>query len=1102
LNEIYFPQIAVLGPWKTELGLVNYSSSAVIVTITAYRPDGKPFDTASLKNNPVTRGLAPGGSFQEDVATLFGFSGNSTLDGWIKIESTSSSVNGYVSYGSEKSAAAVASMPQGLTRALFSHIGTTQEFFTGVALLNPGAVSANVRVVALRANGQILGSFDTVLQTGQRISKLINELIPQAAGQAGGFIWVKSDQPIFLSELFGTTSALANVPPQPALPGYQPDSSAITLRIIPPLAQVLAGTSQQFQAQGTSGSFNWKVNGVPGGSSASGNVTPAGLYTAPATIPNPQLVTITADNNTQVAGATVDVLQKTTLVQSLGLIQSVAYLSSLQKLYTAELISSVTAKASSSLPPLGLADTSSGIFEIGAAGSRISLASFSNEIVSKMIPFTASDEKEYLLLAGSTTGRILRLDPVSKQSLAVFAGLNEPSAMVVDPVTGNLLVAEKDKITSIPRSALELGLTKSFEGEERASTVYSEAGATGITVDACSGKIYFTVNIREFLNVTSQLRVLDRTNGKVTVLLNGLKNPGQLLALYRSGVSCPSLHLFLAERTADRVALFIPADGNLNSWIPARSPADLAFLPPGSPLASTEGVLMLEVTSILTSAVQFAPALELYKTQPSNPFPPNLNSGVGVTLNPAAARLTRGATQQFKAIVTGTTNAAVNWSTTGGSVSPSGLYTAPMSLGTYTVRATSQADPSRFSEAAVQVYAVDISIAPASVTLDPQATYQFTATVFGNPNTAVTWFAAAGNITGTGLYTAPTTPGVFRVRVTSQADPSAFAEAFVRVRGIAVTITPPSASVAPLGSIQFAATVSGSTNTAVTWTATGGSINSAGLYQAPQTAGTYTIRATSDVDTEAFAQAVVTVVANVNVSISPSNVSLGTGASQQFNAAVSGSNNTSIIWTTTGGTVSSSGLYVSPQKPGLYRVRAASQADPNKFAEATVTVVSVKVVVSPSAVLLNPGGSQQFFAAVTGTSNTAVTWVTTGGKITSSGFYTAPLTSSTYTVRAYSVADPSKYDEAVVRLTDVRVSISPTSAAMVWGETKQFTATVTGSSNTAVTWSTTGGSVSSSGLYTAPFSSGTYKVRATSQADPNRFAEATVTVTLMISKSD
>jgi hypothetical protein len=63
-------------------------------------------------------------------------------------------------------------------------------------------------------------------------------------------------------------------------------------------------------------------------------------------------------------------------------------------------------------------------------------------------------------------------------------------------------------------------------------------------------------------------------------------------------------------------------------------------------------------------------------------------------------------------------------------------------------------------------------------------------------------------------------------------------------QNITVSVSPPSATVAPNGSQQYTATVTGTTNTAVTWSATTlqggttgvGTINASGVYTAPPTA--------------------------------------------------------------------------------------------------------------------------------------------------------------------------------------------------------------------------------------------------------------------------
>jgi hypothetical protein len=78
------------------------------------------------------------------------------------------------------------------------------------------------------------------------------------------------------------------------------------------------------------------------------------------------------------------------------------------------------------------------------------------------------------------------------------------------------------------------------------------------------------------------------------------------------------------------------------------------------------------------------------------------------------------------------------------------------------------------------------------------------------------------------------------------------------------------------------------------------------------------------------------------------------------------------------------------------------------------------------------------------------------------------------------------------------VTVSPSIAHALPSATVTFTATVTGQSSAAVTWSVqegaSGGSVSSTGAYTAPSAAGTYHVVAASQADATKTGTATVIV--------
>jgi hypothetical protein len=76
----------------------------------------------------------------------------------------------------------------------------------------------------------------------------------------------------------------------------------------------------------------------------------------------------------------------------------------------------------------------------------------------------------------------------------------------------------------------------------------------------------------------------------------------------------------------------------------------------------------------------------------------------------------------------------------------------------------------------------------------------------------------------------------------------------------------------------------------------------------------------------------------------------------------------------------------------------------------------------------------------------------------------------------------------------VVVTISPATAMVNAGQTVQFSATVTGSTNTKINWSASGGMISGDGLFTAPATGGGYIVKATADANAKDSATGLVTV--------
>jgi len=76
----------------------------------------------------------------------------------------------------------------------------------------------------------------------------------------------------------------------------------------------------------------------------------------------------------------------------------------------------------------------------------------------------------------------------------------------------------------------------------------------------------------------------------------------------------------------------------------------------------------------------------------------------------------------------------------------------------------------------------------------------------------------------------------------------------------------------------------------------------------------------------------------------------------------------------------------------------------------------------------------------------------------------------------------------------ITVTVKPPTASLAAGGQQQFSATVTGTTNTSVTWSATGGTISSTGYYTAGSNAGNFSVMATSAADNSKTGNAAITV--------
>ena len=214
---------------------------------------------------------------------------------------------------------------------------------------------------------------------------------------------------------------------------------------------------------------------------------------------------------------------------------------------------------------------------------------------------------------------------------------------------------------------------------------------------------------------------------------------------------------------------------------------------------------------------------------------------------------------------------------------------------------------------------------------------------------------------------------------------------------ISISVSPTTITVPANQSQQFAANVTGTSNTAVTWTVSVGSaISQTGLYTAPPSIPDppkATVTATSQADPTKSASATVTVVPGVQMV--PATINVQANATQYFFLNVFGVTNPVFTWSVVGGdsngTIAPFGLgqqqanYTAPATvptPAQVTVKAVLQSDPTVSGTATVTVILIvpSITVNPNPATLSVFSTLQFFAVTNNLSNGAVTWLVNGVK--------------------------------------------------------------------------------------------------------------------------
>ena len=554
---------------------------------------------------------------------------------------------------------------------------------------------------------------------------------------------------------------------------------------------------------------------------------------------------------------------------------------------------------------------------------------------------------------------------------------------------------------------------------------------------------------------------------------------------------------------------------------------------------STTTTPSITLTGLTPSTTYYLNPYSLLNSQVAN-NPIVINTGNGstsvtsVSASCSVVSLILGGSAGCSAAVQGSGNysSAVTWSTSIGSISSTGVLSAPLTLlaPSITVTATSVTDSTKSGSVTLSlgagsaITAVAVSCKATTLVDGSTTTCTPTVTSTGSISTAVTWSTTAGSISSTGLLTAPKTGTSVTVTATSVANPSKKASVALTltplptISGVLVTCQATSISVSTSTPCASSTTGTGSFTSAVTWSTSAGSITPAGVLTAPANGSSVTVKATSTEDPTKSGTTVVSLTAalaisNPHVTVTSTTVTVTwTLNSTQANSAVSYSTPGSAesitpynpstsaqpTFTLNGFKPSTPvSLVLQSWLPNGQSVSASLSATTSAGSS---TISSVAVYCSSNSV--QAGSTLACSPGVTGTGSysNAVTWSTSAGSITSAGVLTAPKTGTSVVIKATSVQDTSKFATKTIAINQTSavngITVQCSGASVQAGSSLPCSAGVagTGSFSTAVTWSASAGSINPAGLFTASTTNPSVTLTATSVQDPTKSGKATIAV--------
>ncbi len=209
-TRLYSAQLAATPDLESLLAFVNTSDEPRVLSLNFVNGDGTIGATATVE-------LLSHQAVQRSAQEWFIWHEPNQV-GSLRVDCSGWGVLGQIIFRERSRAdyaAAVPLLTAGDSSIVFNQVAEDGDLFTGLALFNPGDEPASVRVEVFSAAGTRVGERTLDLAAGSRLAELLNQLVPESAGQIQGYIRVTSSTPIIAQQLFGDyrQTYLAAVPP-------------------------------------------------------------------------------------------------------------------------------------------------------------------------------------------------------------------------------------------------------------------------------------------------------------------------------------------------------------------------------------------------------------------------------------------------------------------------------------------------------------------------------------------------------------------------------------------------------------------------------------------------------------------------------------------------------------------------------------------------------------------------------------------------------------------------------------------------------------------------------------------------------------------------